>query len=255
MFIIEKPYASEFMIDTIVQNDWDILDNDVVQNSGIEKGALNLVSSRDAREFYLKQEFPLIYANSENAISWVIENLPKSNLSSYIRLFKDKIEFRKLLQTIYPEFFFREVEYSEIMTIDAKDIRFPFVIKPSVGFLSLGVHAVRNADEWNTAVKELDKEIASAKELYPTEVVNSSKFIIEELIEGDEYAIDAYYDRNGDAVILKQQTGLLYLCPGQYLIEGLAGALLEHSLNMPFTVAEPVANVIKADSLEVFLYI
>lgn len=202
MFIIEKPYASEFMIDTIVQNDWDILDNDVVQNSGIEKGALNLVSSRDAREFYLKQEFPLIYANSENAISWVIENLPKSNLSSYIRLFKDKIEFRKLLKTIYPEFFFREVDYSEIKTINAKDIIFPFVIKPSVGFLSLGVHTVRNADEWNSTIKELDKEIASAKELYPTEVVNSSKFIIEELIEGDEYAIDAYYDRNGDVVIL-----------------------------------------------------
>ena len=202
MFIMEKPYVSEFMVDTIVQNDWDILDNEVVRNSGIEKGALNIVSSKDAEDFYLKQEFPLIYSSSENAISWVLEHLPKSNLSSYIRLFKDKIEFRKLLQTIYPNFFFREVEYSEIEKIKAKDIKFPFVIKPSVGFLSLGVHTVRSAEEWNDVVKILDKEMTWAKSLYPQEVVNSSKFIIEELIEGKEFAIDAYYDRNGKAVIL-----------------------------------------------------
>ena len=38
--------------------------------------------------------------------------------------------------------------------------------------------------------------------LYPVSVVNSSKFVIEELIEGEEYAVDAYYDRNGEPVIL-----------------------------------------------------
>ena len=202
MFIMEKPYVSEYMIDTIVNNDWDILDNDIVEHSGIEKGVLNLTSSEDAKEYYLKQEFPLIYANSENAISWVLENLPKSNLSSYIRLFKDKVEFRKLLQSIYPNFFFREVDYSEIKALQAKDIKFPFIIKPSVGFLSFGVHTVRTADEWNNVVKLIEKEMKQAKELYPTEVVDSSKFIIEELIEGDEYAIDAYFDRNGHVVIL-----------------------------------------------------
>jgi len=202
MFIMEKPYVSEFMIDTIVQNDWDILDNEVIQNSGIEEGALNIVSSEDAETFYQKQEYPLIYASSENAISWVLEHLPKSNLSSYIKLFKDKIEFRKLLKEIYPNFFFREVDYNEIKNIKASDIKFPFVIKPAVGFLSLGVHTVRSAEEWNDVIKLLDTEMIQAKELYPQEVVNSSKFIIEELIEGKEFAVDAYYDRNGNAIIL-----------------------------------------------------
>ena len=42
----------------------------------------------------------------------------------------------------------------------------------------------------------------TAQTLYPEAVVNSSKFIIEEYIDGDEYAVDAYYDKDGNPVIL-----------------------------------------------------
>ena len=92
MIIIEKPYASEFLIDTIVQNDWGVLDNTAVEEADIEEGAFDLISSDIAKNYYLTQEYPLIYSNSENAITWVLKNLPDSNLSNYIKLFKDKIE-------------------------------------------------------------------------------------------------------------------------------------------------------------------
>ena len=42
----------------------------------------------------------------------------------------------------------------------------------------------------------------SRKKFYPEAVVNTSKFIIEEYIQGEEYAVDAYYDKNGNPVIL-----------------------------------------------------
>ena len=58
---------------------------------------------------------------------------------------------------------------------------------------------------------------------------------------------------NGYAVVIEQHTSLLYLCPRQYLIEGLSGALFEHSLNMALAVAEPVAYFVKIDGLEVLL--
>ena len=38
--------------------------------------------------------------------------------------------------------------------------------------------------------------------MYPNHVVNSTKFLIEEMIEGEEYAVDAYFDRDGEPVIL-----------------------------------------------------
>ncbi len=202
MFIIEKPYASEFFIDTIAQNDWAVLNNDVIKEAEIESAAFDLIPSEIAKNYYLTQEYPMIYANSENAISWVLDNLPDSNLSSYIRLFKDKIAFREMLKEIYPEFYFESVEYSELKNLAVENIRFPVVIKPAVGFLSFGVHTVKDAKEWKDVLTKLDKEMKAAEALYPQNVVSSSRFIIEELIDGEEFAIDAYYDRDGEPVIL-----------------------------------------------------
>lgn len=202
MIIVEKPYASEYLIDTIVQNDWKVLENDAILEAEIEDGAFDMVPSEDAKNSYLSQEYPLIYSNSENAITWVLDNLPDSNLSSYIKLFKDKIAFRELLKELYPNFYFRAVDFDELKKMKPEDVRFPVVVKPSVGFLSCGVHTVRDAKEWKDVISKLEKEMRMAVMLYPGSVVNSSKFIIEELIEGEEYAVDAYYDRNGEPVIL-----------------------------------------------------
>ena len=202
MIILEKPYASEFLIDTIVQNDWPVLKNDAILEADIEEGAIDLIPSEVAKNYYLTQEYPLIYANSENAISWVLENLPASNLSDYIRLFKDKIAFRELLKELYPDFYFESVEFSDLKNMPPDNVKFPVVIKPAVGFLSFGVHTVRTDKEWTDTIKRLESEMKEAEALYPDNVVNSSKFIIEQLIEGEEFAIDAYYDRDGEPVIL-----------------------------------------------------
>ena len=202
MFIIEKPYASELLFETILQNDWIVLDNQAVRDAEIEEGALDLIPPQIAKDYYLKQEFPMIYSNSENALSWVLDNIPDSNLSSYIKLFKDKIAFRELLQGMYPDFYFKAVDLNDIKKLQPQDIKYPAVIKPATGFLSLGVHAVKEQKEWRDVISAIEKEMKQATTMYPENVINSSKYIIEEQIEGDEYAIDAYYDRNGEPVIL-----------------------------------------------------
>ncbi len=202
MIIIEKPYASEFLIDTVVQNDWKVLENDAIRDADIEEGALELVPSEAAKNYYLTQEYPLIYANSENAISWVLQNLPDSNLSNYIRFCKDKAAFREALSEMYPDFYFKSVELEELKKMSAEDVKFPVVLKPAVGFLSFGVHTVKDAKEWKEVIDKLDKEMRMAAFMYPSHVVSSAKFIIEEMIEGEEFAVDAYYDRDGEPVIL-----------------------------------------------------
>ena len=45
MLILEKPYVSEFLLDTIVQNDWPVLDNDAVRETYIEEGAFYMIPS------------------------------------------------------------------------------------------------------------------------------------------------------------------------------------------------------------------
>ena len=202
MFIVEKPFASELLIDTILKHDWIVLDNEVIRSAGIEEGEMKFVSSDVAKSYYQKQEYPLIYSNSENAISWVVENLPDSKLASYINLFKNKIEFRNLLKNIYPDYYYLPIDLENARQLQPEEIKYPVVIKPAVGFLSVGVHTVYDANEWQKVITSLETEMDKATFMYPKTVVSDSQYIIEELIQGEEFAIDAYYDRNGEPVIL-----------------------------------------------------
>ncbi len=202
MFIIEKPYASEFLIDSIVQNDWPVLDNDVIKQAEIEQGAFDLLPSEVAKNYYLTQEFPLIYSNSEAATNWIMENLPESNLSDYIQFCKDKTVFRETLKELYPDFYFASFDKEELKKVNTADIQFPVVLKPAIGFFDMGVHEIKTASEWKDAVSAIEKELKQAETMYAENVINSSKFLVEQMIEGEEFAIDAYYDRDGEPVIL-----------------------------------------------------
>ena len=202
MIILEKPFISESLINTIVQNDWAVLDNEILDNIDLEEDAFEVIPSEIAKGYYEQVEHPLIYSNSENAINWILENIPDSNLSKYIKLFKNKIEFRKMLASIYPDFYYKEVRFGELEDLEISELKFPLVLKPSVGFLSYGVHTIQNEDDWNNALKVLDAEMKQARELYSEEIVDSSMFILEEYINGEEFAIDAYFDKDGNPVIL-----------------------------------------------------
>lgn len=202
MIILEKPYVSETLINYIISNDWLVLETETLNNAYFEDGIFNTISSEDATLKYSMTEYPAIYANSENAIDWVLKNLPESNLCKYINLFKNKIEFRKTLKDIYPDFYYKEVSLENLNKIPLEELQYPLVIKPAIGFLSKGVHVINNDLDWKRTITSISQELAEAESLFPKSVVNSSKLILEEYIDGEEFAIDAYYDNDGIPVIL-----------------------------------------------------
>ncbi len=206
MFILEEPYVSSLLLKTLEKHreeaGFEVLENEFIKNAG--KGyALNLLKKEDfkglSEELFSKTKF---YSNSENSINLVLESFPNSSLACLINLCKDKCAFRKALEPIYPNFLFKEVSVEELDKVDYESIGKAFIIKPSVGFLSLGVHKVRSEAEFEDVKKQIKAEIDEISKLFPKSVLNISKFIIEEIIEGEEFAVDVYYDAAGAPNIL-----------------------------------------------------
>ncbi len=197
MIILEKPYVSDFLIKTIQNNNFDVLDNEISRNY-FEKD--KLTSFEDAIKKYNQGE--LFYSNSENSIDWIAQNLSDSEISAMIKLSKNKIQFREVLKEIYPDYYFEKVKFEDLNDFDTSKIKFPVILKPSVGFLSFGVYPIKNADEWEKTIKKLNSDIEKLKGIFPDSVVDMNDFLIEEMIEGREFAIDAYFDENGNATIL-----------------------------------------------------
>ncbi len=201
MIIIDKPYVSGFLKETIKKNSFPVIGtSDAGSLLGAE--AFPLISENDAvLAFRASGGLPL-YASSENSIQWIEKHLEFTGIPQKIRLFKDKAAFRDLLKPLYPDFFYRKVRLDELSQLKPDGWPFPLIIKPSTGFFSLGVHRVDDAGSWDAVIREISEEAIGISNLYPREVLNVDDFIIEECIEGEEYAVDCYYNREGKAVIL-----------------------------------------------------
>ncbi len=199
MIILEEPYLSEMLLDFIQDMQIPVLNNTVGKAVYKVYPNLNLTSTIDFVKQYKKHN--LLYTVSEYSLEWILNSLSDDLLTETISVLKNKTCFRQACNSLYDDFFFRELTYDDVLSMDIKDIQLPFVIKPTVGFLSVGVYVIRNKQDWANALNEIDKNFRSITELFPSSVVGSSNFILESYISGDEYAVDLYFV-DGQPVII-----------------------------------------------------
>lgn len=200
MIILEKPFVSDKLIQTAIEYSLPVLRN-AMSESLVQKGhALNLYNNEAFIQEYNKRH--RVYTMSENALGWIVENLPDPELLKKIELLKNKATFRRICSNMYPDFFFCEVAIDQMHEIDASQLQYPLVLKPSVGFLSAGVYVVHNVKQWADAIHEIQHSFRKVGEQFPEYVVGTHMYLIEEYIKGEEYAVDAYFDAEGNPVIL-----------------------------------------------------
>ena len=201
MIILDKPYISEFLLNTLQANAIPVINNAGDEAVTSSKN-LSFLTTEQAINNISQDGNCMLYTNSENSISWIEKNLQHTGLPKKIKLFKNKILFRNMLRDLYPLYFYKGVNFESIENLDIKDFPFPFIIKPAVGFFSLGVYKVETPGDWMETVGTIKREIELIKILYPPEVLHTGEFIIEECIYGDEFAIDCYFNTAGKPVIL-----------------------------------------------------
>jgi len=201
MFFIDKPYVSDFFKMTVRDNAIPVVGTDIAKKLGLYSGT-KVISEDRAIEIARESDNLIVYTTSENSIGWITKHLAFINLPEKIALFKDKLKFRELIKSIFPNFYFKKVRVEDLKKVLFNEMPLPFIIKPTVGFMSMGVYKVSNLEEWTNTIDSIIAEIDQIKDLYPTEVLDTSSFIIEQCINGEEFAVDAYYNSIGKPVIL-----------------------------------------------------
>ncbi|KKI00274.1 hypothetical protein EO95_17525 [Methanosarcina sp. 1.H.T.1A.1] len=201
MLILDHPYVSDFLKDTAAEMQIPVLKNEMAAEINAKK-ELRLLEEAEFIKLIKEKGECSLYSNSENSLGWISENLDFTGLPAKIELFKNKIKFRELLERIYPDFYFQGVEFEKLDEIRVEDIKKPFIIKPAVGFFSLGVYKVSTNEEWFSVLQRIKAEVEEIKGRYPVQVLDTGKFIIEENIEGEEFAVDAYFNSAGKPVVV-----------------------------------------------------
>jgi len=201
MFFVDQPCVSEFFKVTVRDNAIPVVGTDIAKKMSLYSGT-NIITEEQAIEIVKQLNNPTIYTTSENSYHWISKHFSFTDIPKKIEIFKNKSKFRQLTKSIFPNFYFREIPKKDLKRIELDQIPLPFIIKPTIGFFSMGVYKVSSYSEWVKTIDLMTEEIAKTTNLYPECVFNTNSFIIEEYIDGEEFAIDAYYNSIGKPVIL-----------------------------------------------------
>ena len=103
MIILEKPYVSEPLVSYLETKQIPVLHNEMAETLMQQGHQLNLLDDKLFVEKYNQTQ--QLYAVSENALVWLYAQLPESALVKKVKILKDKAEFRRICQQIYPDFY------------------------------------------------------------------------------------------------------------------------------------------------------
>ncbi|MDY0211956.1 MAG: ATP-grasp domain-containing protein [Desulfuromonadaceae bacterium] len=213
MFLIDQPYISDFFRQTLkeyripvvatpIALQMDLLPGTNLIDPDVAAAQIRAHMSAQPSSRANSAQYSPLYTTSENALDWISTNLADTVIPATVNLFKDKLEFRRRTRALFPDLFFKGVHHSDLAALNIDELKFPFIIKPTVGFFSMGVHKVDTPGDWESVLIRINAEIASTQQVYPRAVLDTATFILEECIEGDEFAVDAYFDSYGKAVVV-----------------------------------------------------
>jgi hypothetical protein len=201
MILLDHPYVSDFLKQTIVENQLPVVATPEAFTL-MGEAQVNWISESDAATALKANNEGAFYTNSENAITWIQQHAPDCAIAEKISYFKNKVKFRQLMQDVYPGFFYKAVPFQALLITDTSQLEFPLIVKPAVGFFSIAVHKVDCAEDWEVTVNRIHDDIERFALAYPKAVLDNTEFILESYVSGEEYAFDCYIDAMGNPVIL-----------------------------------------------------
>jgi hypothetical protein len=200
MMILARPSVSPYLTRALMEMRVPVV---VADDAPVPmRPALDVISPSDLRSAPRRAYQSLVLTSSENALSYLYDVIPHDDRVLKARIFKDKGAFRRATRDLVPGFYFEVHTLDELAKLDPKTIPFPVVVKPAVGISSIGVVRVASADEWLAAVAFLANDLEEYKANYRSAVVEGERMLVESWIEGQELAIDGFFDAQANPVIL-----------------------------------------------------
>ena len=163
---------------------------------------VKVISEEDFREsdFVLKTG-DKIYAPTESALEIILERSEDKTFVNAVNMLKDKHKFRELMSNMYPDFFFAKTTINELEKINL-DRDKKYIVKPTKGFFGTAVKELNRETNIYEIAKEIHSELAENSRYFSESVLSKNELIIEQFVEGEEYAVDMYFNENGKPEIL-----------------------------------------------------
>jgi hypothetical protein len=139
-----------------------------------------------------------VCVTSETSIE-IISSRMDSNRANAIKILKDKFAFREILSKIHTNYQYQFIEINDIENLKIKE---KSVIKPVKGCFGTAVRIIEPNTDFDKLRVELSAELQKNGAVFSETVLSKDNFIVEQYIDGEEYAVDMFYNANGEPCII-----------------------------------------------------
>ena len=199
MMIVDEPFAAPELIEYLECTQEPVLLNSMAEKI-LERHSIKALGDKEFAARVNAGE--RLICTSENAFSWIAQHIEDKAVTGVIATFKDKARMRKLLAPMYPSLEYCEIPTAQLKEVCFEDFSAPFVLKPNVGYCSVGVYVIESRQQWDAALADIDENMAVWRSRYAKSALDEGSFVVESYLEGTEFAVDAFFDENGEAVVL-----------------------------------------------------
>lgn len=142
-----------------------------------------------------------IYSPTESALDAIIQHSDDPCFCNAVESLKNKAQFRKLMRSLYPNFYFRTITLDALVSLQL-DRSKKYVVKPVKGFFGTAVKVIDSTSDLQVLHDEMTAELEHNCRYFSPSVLSQNQLIIEEYLEGEEIAVDMYFNEAGEPEIL-----------------------------------------------------
>lgn len=141
-----------------------------------------------------------VCVTSELALDSVLARMDDADRRAVVARLKDKLACRDVLRPLYPDFYAEAIALGEL-TSRVLDPTRRYVVKPVKGYFGTGARVIEPGMDLAAVAEDIAEEMERAAALLSDAVVSRDAFMIEEYLDGEEYAVDMFYTAAGVPVI------------------------------------------------------
>jgi len=137
-----------------------------------------------------------VYVPTESALEIILEKSEDTIFTNAVNMLKDKHKFRHLMRNLYPDFFFTKTTIDELINIKLDQDK-KYIVKPTKGFFGTAVKELHKDTNIFEMIKEIRYELEENSRYFSDSILSKNELIIEQFVEGEEYAVDMYFNEHG----------------------------------------------------------
>lgn len=138
--------------------------------------------------------------STETMLDEALQRLDDPDKKALISKLKNKVECRRLLTALFPNFFFKEISISELESLQL-DPAERYFVKPIKGYWGSAAFPLDSDTDRQALTLEITRQLQIRTGLFSDQVVARDRLIVEEYIDGEEYAVDMFFNGDGKPVI------------------------------------------------------